>query len=242
MIKFIDLTNKKFGRLTVVKRGENYISPNKKSQESQWWCKCDCGNENLVLVRGNFLRNGHTQSCGCLIIERLKSYKKYNTYDLSGDYGIGYTIKNEEFYFDLEDYDLIKDYCWRIDKDTGYVVASDYYNQTTLIMHRLIFNLTDENNIEIDHKRHKNNDNRKSELRLVNRSQNSINRGIQSNNTSGITGVHWHKQANKWQARVKINQKSISLGLFSKKEDAIIARKIGEEKYFGEYAYDNSIK
>lgn len=31
-----------------------------------------------------------------------------NTYDLSGEYGIGYTTKGEEFWFDLEDYDKIK--------------------------------------------------------------------------------------------------------------------------------------
>ena len=35
-----------------------------------------------------------------------------NVYDLSGEYGIGYTLKGEPFWFDLEDYDLIKDYCW----------------------------------------------------------------------------------------------------------------------------------
>ena len=40
-----------------------------------------------------------------------ETFKKYNTYDLSGEYGIGYTSKGEEFYFDLDDYDKIKDYC-----------------------------------------------------------------------------------------------------------------------------------
>ena len=30
-----------------------------------------------------------------------KNHKKYNNYDLTGEYGIGYTFKNEEFYFDL---------------------------------------------------------------------------------------------------------------------------------------------
>ena len=36
-----------------------------------------------------------------------------NKYDLSGEYGIGWTHNTEhEFYFDLEDYDIIKYYCW----------------------------------------------------------------------------------------------------------------------------------
>ena len=39
--------------------------------------------------------------------------KKYNKYDItSHDYGIGWTYDGYEFYFDLLDYDLIKNYCW----------------------------------------------------------------------------------------------------------------------------------
>ena len=46
-----------------------------------------------------------------------KCNKKYNKYDLSGEYGIGWTSNtNQEFYFDLEDYDKIKDYCWIYNK------------------------------------------------------------------------------------------------------------------------------
>lgn len=54
-----DLTNNKFGRLTVV----SYAGKTK-YRHSKWLCKCDCGNE--VIVSGNSLKRGHTQSCGCL--------------------------------------------------------------------------------------------------------------------------------------------------------------------------------
>ena len=38
---------------------------------------------------------------------------KYNKYDLLGSFGVGWTTNtNKEFWFDLEDYDKIKDYCW----------------------------------------------------------------------------------------------------------------------------------
>jgi hypothetical protein len=44
---------------------------------------------------------------------KAQKLKKFNQYDLSGSYGIGYCSNtNNPFYFDLEDYDLIKDYCW----------------------------------------------------------------------------------------------------------------------------------
>jgi hypothetical protein len=52
-----DITGQKFGRLTVLKRVENIRTA------AAWLCKCDCGNE--VVVVGNKLRSGHTQSCTC---------------------------------------------------------------------------------------------------------------------------------------------------------------------------------
>jgi len=55
----IDLTGKRFGRFVVVRR-----APNNKDGRTMWLCRCDCGNERIVL--GKCLRNGHTQSCGCL--------------------------------------------------------------------------------------------------------------------------------------------------------------------------------
>ena len=68
MGKAIDLTGQKFGRLTVLKRAENYISPNG-GKRAQWLCKCECGKE--VVVLGKNLRKGLTRSCGCFQKERL---------------------------------------------------------------------------------------------------------------------------------------------------------------------------
>ena len=58
-----------------------------------------------------------------------------------------------------------------------------------------------------------------------------------SNNTSGITGVYWKKDRNKWGARIVVNGKCIYLGYFANKEDAIKIRKEAEIKYFGEYRF-----
>jgi len=70
MGKLIDLTGKKFGRLTVIKRSY----PNDKLNSVMWLCKCDCGKEKII--RGNSLKCGLTKSCGCLMKDyycRLKS-------------------------------------------------------------------------------------------------------------------------------------------------------------------------
>ena len=58
MTKFIDLTGKIFGRLTVIKRVEN-----SKSGEARWLCLCSCGN--YKEVQANNLKSGQVQSCGC---------------------------------------------------------------------------------------------------------------------------------------------------------------------------------
>lgn len=56
---FINLVGQKFGRLTVVSRGENTVQG-----VAQWNCICECGG--TAFARTASLRNGNTQSCGCL--------------------------------------------------------------------------------------------------------------------------------------------------------------------------------
>ena len=77
MGKLIDLTNKKFGRLTVVQRGNNI------GKATAWLCKCDCGKDK-VLVRSDHLRSGAIQSCGCLQKETFSIIARKNKKDLSG--------------------------------------------------------------------------------------------------------------------------------------------------------------
>lgn len=57
-MKLLDLTNRCFGRLTVLSRAGN------RSNVASWNCQCDCGNETVTLAQN--LRSGGTRSCGCL--------------------------------------------------------------------------------------------------------------------------------------------------------------------------------
>lgn len=88
----------------------------------------------------------------------------------------------------------------------------------------------------IDHINGIRNDNRIENLRVATRSQNQMNLKKRVDNTSGYTGVVWHRLSNKWIATIQINYKSKYLGLFEKKEDAILERKKAEQLYFGEFA------
>lgn len=174
--------------------------------------------------------------------ERKVSFKKRksNRFDMSGQFGVGYTSKDEPFYFDLEDYDKIKDYYWYIDAG-GYVVSKLF--DKLIYMHRLVCNCCN-NNYEVDHIRHNKNDNRKSELRICEHKNNGKNLLLRIDNKSGVTGVSIRKEncKKKYRASIRIDGKNVHLGSFENIEDAIKARKEAEAKYYGEYSYSNSKK
>ena len=103
-------------------------------------------------------------------------------------------------------------------------------------------NLEVDKGIEIDHI-HGNtsrNDNRKSNLRVCTHSENMMNVGLRSDNTSGVTGVTWHKGEKRWVARITVDGARRLLGRYKKFEDAVKARKEAEDEYYGEFSYDNS--
>lgn len=237
-----DLTGQKFNRLTVIKQIEDYVDKNGKHY-AQWLCECDCANKAKLTVRGCNLISGNTTSCGCLRKEISSiNNKKYNSYNLSNEYGIGYTTKNEEFYFDLEDYEKIKDYCWYIDVN-GYVMTDirTSKNRKAIGMHRLVTDCPSDLIPDHIHGNKTRHDNRKSNLRIVTRNQNNMNKIKQSNNTSGITGVYWNDNWKKWIAQIVVNKQNFQKG-FNSFEDAVSQRKEWEEKYFGEFSYDNSMR
>ena len=61
----IDLVGKRFGKLIVIERAEDYTycSGGRNTSTPTWLCKCDCGN--IVICHGGNLRNGNTTNCGC---------------------------------------------------------------------------------------------------------------------------------------------------------------------------------
>jgi hypothetical protein len=77
---------------------------------------------------------------------------------------------------------------------------------------------------EIDHINRDKTDNRISNLRVVNRRENILNRGMQKNNTSGHTGVYWRKESKKWTTSYTVSKKQIHIGYFVNVEEAVAAR------------------
>ena len=89
-------------------------------------------------------------------------------------------------------------------------------------MHRLVFFMENGRppTYDIDHIDQNKLNNKPSNLRDVPCSENLKNKPKQKNNTSGITGVRWRKDQQKWQARVIISKKENHLGYFDSINDA----------------------
>lgn len=250
-MKTLDITGQQYGLLTVLEKVPDEENTDK-YKKAQWKCKCVCGNECIVSL--THLRSGHTKSCGCWkrkITQETnkKIHSKINSYDLTGEFGIGYTdnvdptdkdgVRNY-FYFDLEDYDKIKDYHWYFNK-YGYVEAykKGTIKRSFLKLHRLVMQVK-KRNVIIDHIKHLLYDNRKSELRICNQTQNAQNSKSQKSTKTGHKGVSICNK--KFQSYITINKKRKYLGTFDTLEEAVAARKKAEDKYFGEFSYDNSMK
>lgn len=232
--KIKDLTNKVFGRLTVLALSEKNtaICENDKRSGISWVCRCSCGK--ITTVLGSSLQIGHTKSCGCLNVETSREVglrrAKTNVYDLKGDYGIGYTNKGEEFYFDLEDYKKIKDYCWYIDGN-GYPSAKIRgYADKRIMLHKLITD-TDGSQV-VDHINKHKNDCKKSNLRLTTQRLNSMNIGKRCDRK--YVGVY-KREYGSYNAYLSFNGKGFKKA-FKTEEEALIQRLKWEFEFFGEFS------
>lgn len=252
-----DITGMKFGKLTVIKRHpQNYISPSGKYQLAQWECVCDCqlnlpeNERKIIVVTGSNLRKGNTTSCGCyaheVYVENGKKVgalhykrqiKSVNTFGFEDDYAFGIDSNGNKFIFDICDYERVSKYSWLKD-DAGYIKTSISNKKVALA--RFILDINDED-LVVDHKNHNLLDNRRSNLRIATMQQNSRNRKLSKNNTSGYTGVSFDNTKNKWIAYVVINNKMIYLGAYDDIMDAVNARVEAENIYYKEFSYNNSI-
>lgn len=96
--RVIDLTNRKFGKLTALKLEGS------RNNASCWLCECECGN--FKIVRASHLQDGSTYSCGCLRQSKIASELKK------------YYIKE---YGAVEEYRILKN------PKTGYPLPFDIY-------------------------------------------------------------------------------------------------------------------
>lgn len=233
-----DLTGMRFGRLNVIsrnyeKQSEYFI--NTGNYSAFWNCLCDCGNPTIVKSSALMNKSNPTTSCGCYSDE--VKHKQKNTKEIEwmfdGNDVYGITNKGEKFIIDAEDFNRVKNYCWRKDRK-GYIVANSRNGSNKIIwLHRVIMKAKD--NEIVDHINWDKSNNKKSNLRIATKTQNNINIKRKSNNTSGYTGVSVLKNG-KYRSAISINGKKYHLGTFDRLEDAVKVRHKAEQILHGEWS------
>jgi len=90
-----------------------------------------------------------------------------------------------------------------------------------------------------DHINRNSHDNQRLNLRPATSSQNSFNKGVRKDNSTGYKGVGWCKPAKKWRARLRINGAELHLGVFDTEHAAAKAYDEAAKIHHGEFAYLN---
>lgn len=112
----------------------------------------------------------------------------------------------------------------------GYLTGS--LNDSRVYAHRVIHKLlTGEEPEVIDHENGNMADNKIESFSNGNHSKNMRNQKKRSDNSSGVTGVYWLKRDKRWVAKINNGGKSITLGYFKLKEDAVAIRKLKEKEF-----------
>ena len=114
---------------------------------------------------------------------------------------------------------------------TSYIAI--YIEGNTYCAHRLAYLYMTGKfpDLQIDHIDRDGLNNKWENLREVSNIENARNRGVNSNNKSGVPGIYWDKRCGKWIARIDIPKGRIHLGTFSSFLDACCSRKSAEKKY-----------
>lgn len=137
---------------------------------------------------------------------------------------------------DNSDYDELCRHAWNYSTPQGY--ARRKSRDGIIYMHRQILDAPA--GTDVDHINGDKLDNRRSNLRLVTRTQNLYNMAPRSG-TSRFKGVSWHAQRNKWAVYIQVDRKSIYLGLFTDEIEAARAYNRAALEYIGEYARLNEV-
>ena len=200
------LIGKRFGKLVVVEQVES--SP---SGASRWLCQCDCGNQRIVL--GYNLNRGTTVSCGCKRYRDLTGQRigKLQVLERSNEYA----SRGER-----------KQQLWKCLCDCGTITykATDTLTNGDISMCQKCAQIYAAEQA-------------RANAGYVGKTQLSKIRVTteESDNLSGVRGVYLDLKTGKYRARIRFQGTTYDLGSYVNLVDAIKARRLGEEEYFGTF-------
>lgn len=202
-----DLAGQRFGKLVVLRRSEK---PAEYKHSSDYWlCRCDCGNETVVL--GSNLTSGHTTSCGC---------KKLH--DLTGRHIGKLTVICRSDQYAKRGNRQVR--LWKCVCDCGNItykatdtLSSGAENSCASCAQKMNAACARQN------------------AGFAYGTQLAKIRDMTPSaaNTSGCRGVYYDRKRGYWEAQIKFRGQRTRLGYYKRFEDAVAARKKAESIIFG---------
>lgn len=214
-----DLTNIRFGRLVAL-----YPTEEKSVSGVVWHCKCDCENE--IDVPSNRLSQKITRSCGCLLKETTAIKGKNKAADLTkrkfGRLTALYPTSKRDSSFIV----------WHCECECG--------NEVDVSSRNLISENTIScgcYRVELGLEMVETFANYKKDAYIFDTRLDMIKSGRKPNKNSstGHIGVYKRKKDGKYIATIRFQKKKYSLGSFFEIKDAIEARKMAEDKLYGDF-------
>lgn len=201
----LNIVGQKFGKLTVLEKTKEKYYDG----SLLYVCKCECGN--TVKTTSSRLKSGHITSCGCA---------KHEVDDITGNrYGrlvvleFSHTANRESY--------------WKCKCDCGNVCIckAKWLKEGSVVScgcknreHRTNLCKTDKGFVD------------GTSLSAI-----SPARKLNKNNKTGIRGVSYSTQKQKYRVQITFKRKNKIIGLYDSLEKAKEARLKAEEEYFGEY-------
>lgn len=141
-------------------------------------------------------------------------------------------LSGEVTLVDDEDYESVMRHSWIARK--GYAICQQSYQdaRANVLLHRYIMRAMPGD--IIDHINFNTLDNRKENLRFVDKSLNNFHRHPSKNNKSGHKNVHWYQASGKWRVAIKRHGVLHVVGYFSNLEEAVKARDARALELYGE--------
>ena len=196
----IDLTGERFGKLVCL-----HLADEKDARgNTQWVCKCDCGNTCLAAVPQ--LKSGYKKSCGCLSHPPLKEYigKRFGQLTVTVYAGKRDGMHRWECLCDCGNKTIVGQTLLQ----TGKTKSCGCLQETHI---KDSAGFVEGTSVAVLQAR--------------------MNRPPVMNNTSGYNGVYQNKKNGMWVAQIAFKKKTYYLGSYKNIEDAVKARKRGEEMY-----------
>lgn len=131
---------------------------------------------------------------------------------------------------DDEDYRLYRHIPWRFN---GLVHRQGLY------LHKLIVKALYGYVGEVDHKDRNRLNNRRDNLRPATRSENMMNQGLKSTNSTGYKGVSFYRSTGKYRAQIQYRGNKIFLGYYTDVVEAAKAYDKAAKHYHKDFAFLN---